>query len=183
VFQAQAMQGAILQMINHGLITGALFLCVGIIYERTHDRRFSNLGGLAGKTPRYALALGFFMLASLGLPGLSGFVGEFMVLIGTFAFSPITSAIAATVMILGAAYLMYMFQQVAFTDLSDFLKGLGDHLTDLKAIEVATLVPLAILVVAFGVFPKPLLDAIQLPVAGILDHVSQATAFGLLPWH
>ena len=84
VFPQQGLQGAVLQMINHGVITGALFLCVGVIYERTHDRTIAKMGGLAGRTPVYAAIFGFFMLASLGLPGLSGFVGEFLVFLGTF---------------------------------------------------------------------------------------------------
>ena len=88
VFQEQALQGAILQMINHGLITGALFLLVGVIYERTHDRTIAKKGGLAGRTPVYAAAFGFFAFASAGLPGLSGFVGEFLTLVGTFAVMP-----------------------------------------------------------------------------------------------
>jgi NADH-quinone oxidoreductase subunit M len=155
---------------------------VGVLYERTHDRAFAKMGGLAGKTPLYATALGFFMLASLGLPGLSGFVGEFLVLLGTFAVSPIAAAVAAVVMILGAAYLMYMFQQVVFAEMSDFLKGLGDHLTDMTAVEVATVAPLAVAVVAFGLFPGPILDLLQAPVTGILDHVAGAQALHLVLW-
>ena len=88
IFQQQGLQGAILQMVNHGLITGALFLLVGVIYERTHDRTIARMGGLAGRTPVYAAAFGFFVFASVGLPGLSGFVGEFLVLVGSFAASP-----------------------------------------------------------------------------------------------
>ncbi len=180
-FQSQALQGAVLQMVNHGLITGALFLCVGVIYERTHDRRFAVMGGLAGKMPLYATTLGFFMLASAGLPGLSGFVGEFLVLLGTFAVAPVVAAISAIVMVLGATYLFYMFQQVAFVDLSDFLQGLGDHLHDMIPIEIATLVPLAALVVVLGVFPAPILNLIQGPVSGVLDHVGHGVALGILP--
>jgi NADH-quinone oxidoreductase subunit M len=181
IFQSQGMQGAILQMVNHGLITGALFLCVGVIYERTHDRTLAKMGGLAGKTPLYALALGFFTLASLGLPGLSGFVGEFLVFVGTYAVMPVVAAIAAIGMVLAATYLLYMYQQVVFTDLSDFLKGLGDHLHDMVPIEIATLVPLAVLVVVLGVYPAPLLDLIQGPVQGVLNSVGHGTALGLLP--
>ncbi|MDA8201369.1 MAG: NADH-quinone oxidoreductase subunit M [Chloroflexi bacterium] len=181
VFQSQALQGAVLQMINHGLITGALFLCVGVIYERTHDRRFAHLGGLAGPMPLYATTLGFFMLASGGLPGLSGFVGEFLVLIGTYAVSPVVAAISALVLILGATYLFYMFQQVVFVDLSEFLQGIRDHLHDMVPVEVVTLAPLAVLVLVFGLFPGALLDVIQGPVAGVLDHVSHGVALSLLP--
>ena len=94
IFQEQGLQGAILQMVNHGLITGALFLLVGVIYERTHDRTIAQMGGLAGRTPVYAAIFGFFVFASAGLPGLSGFVGEFLVLVGSFAASPWIAGIA-----------------------------------------------------------------------------------------
>jgi NADH-quinone oxidoreductase subunit M len=153
VFQPVALQGAVLQMVNHGLITGALFLCVGVIYERTHDRLIANMGGLAGTTPLYAALFGFFTLASLGLPGLAGFVGEFLVLVGTFAVNPLAAGVAALVMILSAVYLLYMYQRVVFGELSEFLRGLGGHLTDIAPIEVLTLAPLAVLTVVFGVVP------------------------------
>ena len=105
VFTEQGMQGAILQMINHGLITGALFLLVGVIYERTHDRTIAKMGGLAARTPVYAAVFGFFVFASAGLPGLSGFVGEFLVLVGTFEVAPAAAAVATFVMILAAGLL------------------------------------------------------------------------------
>src|SRR5207237_5487904 len=100
IFREQGMQGAILQIVNHGLITGALFLLVGVIYERTHDRTIAKMGGLAGLTPVYAVALGFFVFASGGLPGLSGFVGEFLVLLGAFEFSSVVGALATFCMVL-----------------------------------------------------------------------------------
>jgi NADH-quinone oxidoreductase subunit M len=161
VFTEQGIQGAVLQMINHGLITGALFLLVGVIYERTHDRTIAKMGGLAARTPVYAALFGFFVFASAGLPGLSGFVGEFLTLVGTFAVSPLAAAIAATVMVLGAGYLLYMYGRIVFGELSDFLQGLGDHLTDIEPIEILTLVPLATLVVVFGIQPGLLLDLVQ----------------------
>ncbi|HEY8168273.1 MAG TPA: NADH-quinone oxidoreductase subunit M [Candidatus Limnocylindrales bacterium] len=182
VFQQQAMDGAILQMVNHGLITGALFLCVGVIYERTHDRTIARMGGLAAHTPAYAAAFGFFMLASVGLPGLAGFVGEFLVFVGTFAVSPLAAAIAALVMVFGAVYLLWMFQRVAFGPLSEFLKGLGHHLTDMRPIEVLTLAPLAGLTVIFGLFPGLLLDLIQGPVDGIIAGLTASDAVAWLPW-
>ena len=153
MFQQQALQGAILQMVNHGLITGGLFLLVGVIYERTHDRTIAKMGGLASKTPVYAAAFGFFVFASVGLPGLSGFVGEFLTLVGTFVMIPSAAAIATFVMILAAGYLLWMFQRVVFGELSDFLKGLGGHLTDMRPVEAMTLVPLGALVVILGLFP------------------------------
>jgi len=182
VFQQQGMQGAILQMVNHGLITGALFLLVGVIYERTHDRTIAKMGGLGAKTPVYAAAFGFFVFASVGLPGLSGFVGEFLVLVGTFTTSPAAAAVATFVMILAAGYLLWMFQRVAFGELSDFLKGIGDHLTDLRPVEALTLVPLGALVVVFGLFPGLILDLIAGSVTHALAAVQQAAPIALGLW-
>ena len=179
VFQEQALQGAILQMINHGLITGALFLLVGVIYERTHDRTIAKYGGLAGRTPVYAAAFGFFVFASAGLPGLSGFVGEFLTLVGTFAVMPGAAAVATFVMILGAAYLLWMFQRIFFGEVSDFLKGLGHHLTDLRPVETLTLVPLGALVVIFGLFPGLLLTLVQGTVDGVVTDMVGAAPVNL----
>jgi NADH-quinone oxidoreductase subunit M len=174
VFTEQGVQGAILQMINHGLITGALFLLVGVIYERTHDRTIAKMSGLAGRMPVYAALFGFFVFASAGLPGLAGFVGEFLTLVGTFIVSPAAAAIAAVVMVLGAGYLLFMFGRVAFGEVSDFLTGLGDHLTDIEPVEILTLVPLATLVVVFGIQPGLLLDLVQ----GTVDATMEAAAAG-----
>jgi NADH-quinone oxidoreductase subunit M len=180
VFQQQALQGAVLQMVNHGLITGALFLCVGVIYERTHDRAIAKMGGLAARTPVYAMLFGFFMLASVGLPGLAGFVGEFLVFVGTFAFWPIAAGIAVLVMVLGAVYLLWMYQRVVFGPVSDFLKGLGHHLTDVTPVEVLTLAPLAALTLLLGIYPTLVIDFISTPVDQVLAHVSAMTA-GVVP--
>ena len=161
VFTEQGVQGAILQMVNHGLITGGLFLLVGVIYERTHDRTIAKMGGLAARMPVWAAVFGFFAFASGGLPGLSGFVGEFLTLLGTFAVSPAAAAVAALVMILAAGYLLYMYGRIIFGEVSDFLAGLGHHLTDMTPIEVLTLVPLGTLIVVFGVQPGLLLELIS----------------------
>jgi NADH-quinone oxidoreductase subunit M len=169
VFNEQGEQGAILQMINHGLITGALFLLVGVIYERTHDRTIARMGGLSALMPVYVAVFGFFAFASAGLPGLSGFVGEFLTLVGAFVANPWVAAIAAFVMIFGAAYLLWMFQRIAFGEVSPFFRELGHHLTDMTPVEVLTLVPLAGLVVAFGLFPGLLLDLIPLTVAATIE--------------
>src|SRR5437667_380361 len=176
IFQEQGLQGAILQMVNHGLITGALFLLVGVIYERTHDRAIAKVGGLSAQTPVYAAAFGFFAFASAGLPGLSGFVGEFLVFVGSFAYSPVVAAIAALVMVLGAAYLLWMFQRLFTGELSDFLRGLGHHLTDANPLELLTLVPLGTLVVVFGLFPGLVLDLVSGTVHSVLASVGGATA-------
>jgi NADH-quinone oxidoreductase subunit M len=181
VFQEQAAQGAVLQMVNHGIITGALFLCVGVIYERTHDRTLAKMGGLGSRTPVYAAVFGFFMFASLGLPGLAGFVGEFLVFVGTFAVSPVAAAIATLVMVFAGVYLLWMYQRVAFGDVSDFLKGLGHHLTDMNRTEVLTLAPLFALAILFGLFPAILLDLIQAPVGQLLAQAGAAPVTGVLP--
>jgi NADH-quinone oxidoreductase subunit M len=171
VFTEQGLQGAILQMINHGLITGALFLLVGVIYERTHDRTIAKIAGLAGRMPVYAAVFGFFVFASAGLPGLSGFVGEFLVLVGTFAANPYAAAIATFVMILAAGYLLWMYGRMIFGEVSDFIAGLGDHLTDMSPVEILTLVPLGALVVAFGLQPGLLLNLFPSTISETLNAV------------
>jgi NADH-quinone oxidoreductase subunit M len=178
IFQPQGMEGAILQMVNHGLITGALFLLVGVIYERTHDRLIARMGGLAAPTPVYAAVFGFFVLASVGLPGLAGFVGEFLVLVAAFDFSPVVAAIAALVMMLAAAYLLWMYQRVVFGDLSEFLRGLRGHLHDMTPQEILTLAPLAAMTLALGIVPALVLDLLHAPVEEILRGVGEGTIAG-----
>ena len=176
VFTATALQGAILQMINHGLITGGLFLLVGVVYERTHDRSIAKMGGLAATMPIWSTVFGFFILASAGLPGLSGFVGEFLVFVGSFTYAPGIAVASIIVMVLAATYLLWMFQRVAFGAVSDFLAGLGDHLTDMSRVEFATLAPLAALIVVFGLFPSLILDFLTGPVQHFL--LAAGTAVG-----
>ena len=173
VFTEQGVQGAILQMLNHGLITGALFLLVGVIYERTHDRTIARMGGLSARVPLWATVMGFFVFASAGLPGLSGFVGEFLSMLGTFVVNPPAAAVAAALtrshwVALAAAYLLFMYQRIVFGEVSDFLENLGGHLTDMTPIEILTLVPLGVLVVVFGVQPGLLLTLVQGSVDGVL---------------
>ncbi|HVL54050.1 MAG TPA: NADH-quinone oxidoreductase subunit M [Vitreimonas sp.] len=182
VFTEQGLQGAILQMINHGLITGALFLLVGVLYERTHDRTIAKMGGLAGTMPVYVAVFGFFVFASAGLPGLSGFVGEFLTLVGAFDFNPWVAAIAASVMILAAAYLLWMFQRVATGELSDFLRGVGHHLTDMRPTEILTVAPLAALVVVLGIFPGLLLDLIGGSIGTVLGEVAGSAPIRIALW-
>jgi NADH-quinone oxidoreductase subunit M len=181
VFTEQGLQGAILQMVNHGLITGGLFLLVGVIYERTHDRTIAKMGGLAARTPVWAATFGFFVFASGGLPGLSGFVGEFLSLVGTFLVSPAAAAVATFVMILAAAYLLFMYQRIVFGEVSDFLVGLGGHLSDMTPVEVLTLVPLGTLIVLFGVQPGLVLTLVQGTVVDTLDAVRGGVPIGIGP--
>ena len=180
VFGQQGLQGAILQMVNHGVITGALFLFVGVIYERTHDRTIAKMGGLASRTPVYATIFGFFMFASLGLPGLAGFVGEFLVFVGTFAVSPLAAGFATFVMVFAGVYLLWMFQRVVFTEPSEFLLKLGHHLTDIDRVEVLTLAPLFVLTIVIGIYPALVLDFIQQPVHELLTALG-APVTGVLP--
>jgi NADH-quinone oxidoreductase subunit M len=175
VFTEQGVHGAVLQMIAHGVITGALFLLVGVIYERTHDRTIAKMGGLAGVVPVYAAILGFFVMASLGLPGLAGFVGEFLVIVGAFEYWPVVAAIAATAMMLAAAYLLWMYQRVIFGELTDFLRGIGHHLTDMTRFEVATIAPLVVLTIGFGLFPGLMLELWQAPVAEFVGRLEPIT--------
>jgi len=170
-FSASALQGAILQMINHGLITGGLFLLVGVIYERTHDRTIAKMGGLAAIMPIYCTIFGFFILASAGLPGLSGFVGEFLVFVGSFGVAPVIAVASIIVMVLAATYLLWMFQRVALGELSDFLRGLGGHLTEINRTEIVTLAPLAVMIVVLGLFPSLVLDLLRAPTQVFLTAV------------
>jgi NADH-quinone oxidoreductase subunit M len=187
VFGEQGLQGAIFQMVAHGVITGALFLLVGVIYERTHDRTIARMGGLGGRLPVFASLMVFFSLASAGLPGLAGFVGEFLVLLGAVDYQAVVGFIAALTIIFAAVYLLFMVQNTIFGELSDFLKGLGSKLTDVDRVEAMTLAPLVVLTVLLGLFPALVLDLIQLPVGQILEVVSDAaeaaagTTAGILP--
>ncbi|HYM82701.1 MAG TPA: NADH-quinone oxidoreductase subunit M, partial [Candidatus Dormibacteraeota bacterium] len=121
-----------------------------------------------------------FVFASGGLPGLSGFVGEFLVLVGSFAFSPWVAGVAALVMILAAGYLLWMFQRLVFGDLSEFLHGLGHHLVDMRPVEILTITPLAALVVVFGLFPGLVLDLVSGTVTSVIQGVSAGTPIHLL---
>ena len=181
VFTQQGIEGSILQMVNHGLITGGLFLLVGVLYERTHDRTIAKMSGLAARMPLWAAVFGFFVFASGGLPGLSGFVGEFLTIVGTFAISPAAAAVAAFVMILAAGYLLYMYGRLVFEEVSDFLTGLGNHLTDMDAIEVLTLMPLATLIVVLGVQPGLVLDLVRGSVDDTLRAAGAGAPLGVAP--
>ena len=183
VFNDQGMQGAIFQMISHGITTGALFLLVGVIYERTHDRLIAHMGGLNSKLPRYAALFGLFTFASIGLPGLSGFVGEFLVVLGAFRFNGWVAAATMAVVIFSAVYMLWMFQRVFFAVPSDWMRRWWPALTDLSRTEWLSLAPLIVLVVALGVYPGPVLDATAVPAQRILEIVNASNGLtGWLPW-
>ena len=157
-------QGSIIQMLSHGFVSGALFMCVGVVYDRIHSRDIATYGGLAERMPAYATLFMLFMLASVGLPGTSGFVGEILVIIGVFQIDSLVAALAATGMILGAAYMLWLYRRVIFGAL------VQDHLRtirDLRPHEVLAFAPLAILVLIMGIYPALFLD----PMAASVDHL------------
>lgn len=151
----QGVEGAIFQMISHGLVSGALFLCVGVVYDRMHTKEIAFYGGLVEKMPRYALMFMIFTMASIGLPGTSGFIGEFLVLVGAFGASKIVSALAATGVVLGAAYMLWLYRKVIFGEITN--KKLLT-IPDLSFREKVTLYPLAALVIFIGIYPSFVLD-------------------------
>lgn len=171
VLNQQGIEGAVLQMVNHGITTGGLFLCVGIIYERTHSRLIAENVGLAGPMPRYATLLIIFTLSSLGLPGTNSFVGEFLVLVGTFIWSKAATALASLGIILAAAYLLWMIQRVAFGVPSPHQLP---NLRDLNGRELATLIPLAALVFWIGIYPNPLVSRMHASVTQTLESMARA---------
>jgi NADH-quinone oxidoreductase subunit M len=174
----QGMEGAILVMFSHGLLTGALFLLVGFLYERTHTREIASMGTLAKPMPILA---GFFMvftLGSLGLPGLSGFVGEFLSLLGVFHYNKALGALAAIGVILAACYLLWMYQRVLFNDRGDLEVMPDEPLRDFGFREIASLTPLLIFVVWVGVYPDTFLNLLHLPVRDLIDHVRPSLTGG-----
>lgn len=154
----QALDGAIIQMFSHGLITGALFLCVGVVYDRTHTRLFSDLGGLAERIPVFAVVLGFFTLASLGLPTMSGFVGEFLVLIGAFGYSYVAGFGALVGVILAAAYMLWMYKKLMLGKVNEGFAGIAD----MNRVEFASILPLMAMVMWVGIAPDPFVAMLSL---------------------
>jgi NADH-quinone oxidoreductase subunit M len=172
-FTHEGIQGATFTMVSHGVSTGLLFLLVGVIYERRHTRLIADFGGLARVMPRYAAVLVFVCLSSAGLPGLNGFVGEFLVLVGSFAVHPWATAFAATGVILAAAYLLWMVRRVLFGPLTrDENRGLAD----LTRTEWLYLTPLLVLVVVLGVYPRPLLDRTAGATRAVVERLAPRVA-------
>jgi NADH-quinone oxidoreductase subunit M len=174
VFNVQGLQGAAFTMISHGITTGALFLLVGIIYDQTHDRQIAHMGGLNARLPHYAAIFGLFTFASIGLPGLSGFVGEFLVILGAFSYNGWVAAAAMGVVIASAVYMLWMFQRAFFTVPSDWMRRWWPNLRDMSRNEWIALAPLIILVVALGVYPVPVLELFAAPVERIVQVVTES---------
>jgi len=167
-FTVQGISGGILQMLNHGFSTGALFLIVGMLYERRHTRLIDEFGGLSKVMPIYATFFMIVTLSSIGLPGLNGFVGEFLILLGTFKVNVTYAVFAATGVILSAVYMLWMFQRVMFGEVT---KEENRKLKDLSLREIIVLIPIILFIIQIGVYPKPYLSRIEPTVKNLIAHV------------
>ena len=165
-FTQQGLEGGILQMISHGIVSGALFLCVGVIYDRIHTREISRYGGLVHRMPRYAVIFMIFTMATIGLPGTSGFVGEFLILVGAYQVSTWTAFLATTGVILGAAYSLYLYRRVVFGELvKEDLKSI----VDVNKREMAIFIPLIAVAMWIGIYPDPFLDVMHASVTNLME--------------
>src|SRR5215831_2902659 len=168
---AQGVAGGIFQMVSHGIVSAALFLCVGIVYDRMHTREIAAYGGLVNRMPLYAFAFMVFTLANLGLPGTTGFIGEFLTLIGTFRVNTWVAVLVAIGTILSAAYALWLYRAVIFGALT---KASLATIKDLDYREIVTLGPLVVLTILFGIYPKPVLDLSAASVAQLLENYDHA---------
>lgn len=169
----QGLEGAMIQMISHGIVSAALFLCVGIIYERMHTREIAFYGGLVNKMPKYSVALMIFMLASIGLPGTSGFIGEFLIILGAFKYNTFIALFAASGIVLGAVYMLYLYKNIIFgVLLNEKLK----NILDLDIREKIVLYPLIIIIIFIGIFPNIFLDPMRLSIELIISNYESANA-------
>ncbi|HSY25979.1 MAG TPA: proton-conducting transporter membrane subunit, partial [Burkholderiaceae bacterium] len=169
VFNEMAVQGGIVQMISHGFVSGAMFLCIGVLYDRMHSRQIADYGGVVNRMPKFAALFVLFSLANCGLPATSGFVGEFMVILGAVQFNFWIGLLAATALIFGAAYSLWLVKRTMFGAVAN--KHVAE-LLDLNAREFLMLGILAIAVIAMGVYPAPITNAIQVSVHDLLQQVS-----------
>ncbi len=169
----QGLEGAMIQMISHGIVSAALFLCVGVIYDRMNTREITFYGGLVGKMPKYSVAFMIFMLASVGLPGTSGFIGEFLIILGAFKYNTFIALFAATGIILGAVYMLYLYKNIIFGILTN--EKLTDIL-DLDIREKIILYPLIVLVIFIGIFPNIFLDPMRLSIELIISNYESVNA-------
>jgi NADH-quinone oxidoreductase subunit M len=184
-FTVQGVDGAIFQMLSHGLVSAALFLCVGVVYDRMHTREIAAYGGLVNRMPMYAFVFMVFSLANVGLPGTSGFVGEFLTLLGAFKANTWVAFLATFGVILSAAYALYLYRRMIFGPLE---KPSLRAITDLGYREVLVFTPLVLLVLLFGFYPAPLLDVTAVSVKKLVSNyetairATQATASPPLLW-
>ncbi|HXP29937.1 MAG TPA: NADH-quinone oxidoreductase subunit M [Stellaceae bacterium] len=168
---SEGLQGAMIQMLSHGVVSAALFLCVGVVYDRLHTREIARYGGLADNMPKYATVFMVFMLASVGLPGTSGFVGEFLSLIGAFQVNTWVAFLATTGMILGAAYMLYLYRRIIFGVIT---RADVRAMFDLTPREILVFAPMIAVVIWMGVYPASFLRPIQPSVANLIEHVQMS---------
>ena len=172
-FTMEGFSGALIQMISHGLVSGALFLCVGVIYDRMHTREITRYGGLVERMPKYAALFMLFTMASVGLPATSGFVGEFLVLVGAFKANHTVALIAASGMVLGAAYMLYLYRRVVFGVLE---KADLKKIMDVNRREMLIFAPIVAMVIWMGVYPLPFLETMETSLQHLLDHIHSQTS-------
>ena len=170
-FNTIGVSGAVYQMLNHGISTGALFLLVGVLYERRHTREISQYGGLAKVVPLFSAVFMVVTFSSIGLPGLNGFVGEILILLGSFEHNPVATVFATTGVVLGAVYMLWVYQRIVFGPQTHIENR---NLPDLTARELAYLLPLLVLIVVMGVYPQPFLDRMEPTVALLVAHLDAA---------
>jgi len=171
IFNELGVQGAIVQMISHGFVSGAMFLCIGVLYDRVHSREISAYGGVVNTMPKFAALALFFAMANCGLPATAGFVGEWMVILGSVGYQFWVGAIAATALVFGAAYTLWMYKRVYFGAVgNDHVK----ELTDVNTREFLMLGVLALATLYMGLYPKPFTDVMQVSVTELLKHVAQS---------
>lgn len=169
MFQTLAVEGAIIQMISHGFVSGAMFLCIGVLYDRMHSRNIADYGGVINTMPKFGALFLLFAMANSGLPATSGFVGEFMVILGAVEFNFWVGALAATTLIFGAAYSLWMYKRVVFGDVAN------EHVAELKDVnarEFWMLMVMAVLVLGMGLYPKPFTDVMHESVQSLLKHAA-----------
>ena len=171
-FNKQGIEGGIIQMFSHGLISAALFLCVGVLYDRAHSRLINNYGGVVNILPKYSFILMIFVLGTLGLPGTSGFVGEFLVLVGAFKVNFLVAILASIGVVLAAAYILWLYKRVIFGKLEN---NQIKEMQDLNKSEMGILISLGILVIFFGFYPEPLFDTINVSVDNLINNYNIET--------
>ncbi|AHE56359.1 NADH-quinone oxidoreductase subunit M [Sphingomonas sanxanigenens] len=174
-FNQQGLEGAMIVMLSHGLVSGALFLCVGVIYDRLHTREIDRYGGLSINMPRYAVLFLLFTMASIGLPGTSGFVGEFLSLMGTYEVSSTVALVCTTGIILGAAYMLYLYRRVAYGELT---KEDVKAMPDLSSRELLLLVPIAAVVMWMGVYPESFMAPMRADIGTLVERLGRAKPEG-----
>jgi len=163
----QGIEGGIFQMISHGLVSAALFLCVGVVYERTHTRLINKYGGIVTIMPKYAIVFMIFTLAAIGLPGTSGFVGEILILMATFSRSILVATIASLGVIFAAAYMLWLYRRIIFGDL---IKEDLKKMLDLNKTELLILWSLVVPIIFFGFYPEPLINTFEVSVNNLIEN-------------